>query len=522
MKRLSKVAALLASAALIFGAVSCSDGGSSGGSSKPTSAPEPTPTPTPEPAGTEYKWSFAATDLLANLAWSADPGQSDPHVTTGTEYAKVKLDAAGTYESTPAGLTMNLAAGAAFNKVAPSGSVSSSVTINGASAGFIEPCADTVLSVSVKGPFTVTANVSANSSSNKEDRYAFIKVGEEEVAAPNKDSKILPAAGQVLEYSYKETDEVVVSVGGTGITRIFDVSITTENGEAGEKTAGEVISLGVFTPATDDSTANDEATLGLTGTSVESSAPAVATAEIKDGKIAITSVAAGSAVITVKNGENTATIEVSVNSTGAIAIGKITKYVAAGTPTVSYFTESTAEITATNGNASVITGGDVSFAFVVDGFTTKAPAAWTADTKVTFNGVKVGCNSTIKETTGGAKDANLTVEAGNDVGYAVFTVTAVKACKITKISASTGQTQSGNLGTAIYVNDTLVNTPAGNKTSVVEQTLATPVTLAAGENATIKVAIKAVKDWSKINQSSVACDMYFGNIVVNAEEAAAE
>ena len=329
MKRLSKVAALLASAALIFGAVSCSDGGSSGGSSKPTSAPEPTPTPTPEPAGTEYKWSFAATDLLANLAWSADPGQSDPHVTTGTEYAKVKLDAAGTYESTPAGLTMNLAAGAAFNKVAPSGSVSSSVTINGASAGFIEPCADTVLSVSVKGPFTVTANVSANSSSNKEDRYAFIKVGEEEVAAPNKDSKILPAAGQVLEYSYEGTDEVVVSVGGTGITRIFDVSITTENGEAGDKTAGEVISLGAFAAATDDSTANDEATLGLTGTSVESSAPAVATAEIKDGKIAITSVAAGSAVITVKNGENTATIEVSVNSTGAIAIGKITKYVAA-------------------------------------------------------------------------------------------------------------------------------------------------------------------------------------------------
>ena len=520
MKRLSKVAALLASAALIFGAVSCSDGGSSGGSSKPTS--KPTPTPTPEPAGTEYKWSFAAADLLANLAWSADAGQNNNTAPSGTEYAKVKLDAAGTYESTPAGLTMNLAKDSAFNKVAPSGSVSSSVTINGASAGFIEPLSGTVLSVSVKGPFTVKANVSANSSSDKTGRYAFIKVGEEEVAAPNKETNILPAAGQVLSYSYKGTDEVVVSVGGTGITRIFDVSITTENGEAGEKTAGEVISLGSFAAATDDSTANDEATLGLTGTSVESSAPAVATAAIVDGKIAITSVAAGSAVISVKNGENTATIEVSVNSTGAIAIGTITKYVAAGTPTVSYFTESTAEVTATNGNASVITGGEVSFAFNVAEFTANAPAAWKDDGKVTFDGVKVGCNSTIKETTEGAKDAALTVEAGNDVGYAVFTVTAVKACKITKISASTGQTQSGNLGTAIYVNDTLVNTPAGNKVSVVEQTLETPVTLAAGENATIKVAVNAVKKWEKTKQPKVACDMYFANIVVTAEEAAAE
>ncbi len=206
MKRLSKVAALLASAALIFGAVSCSDGDSSEGSSKPTSAPEPAPAP----AGTEYKWSFAAADLLANLAWSADAGQNNTTAPSGAEYAKVKLDAAGTYESTPAGLTMNLAKDSAFNKVAPSGSVSSSVTINGASAGFIEPLSDTVLSVTVKGPFTVKANVSANSQNDKTDRYAFIKVGDVEVAAAGRRAP-LPAG---REEAHAEVERrVVLDVG---------------------------------------------------------------------------------------------------------------------------------------------------------------------------------------------------------------------------------------------------------------------------------------------------------------------
>ncbi len=516
MKKLSRVAALLASAALLFGAAACSDGSDDGNGKS-----DPTPTPAPTVTGTDYKWNFAATDLLGNLAWSADSVQTNTTAPSGAEYAKVKLDAAGSYESTPAGLTMNLAAGSQFNKVSPSSSPSSSVT-TGASNGFVEPLAGTVVSVSVKGPFTVKANVGANSSSDKTDRYAFIKVGDDEVAAPNKTTTTLPAAGQVLSYTYEGTETVVVSVGGSGITRIYDVIITTANGEAGTKTAGEVISLGSFTSATDESTANDEATLGLVGTEVSSSAEAVATAAIEGGKIVITSVGAGTAVITVTDAEeNAATIAVSVNATGAIAIGKITKYVAAGAPTVSYFTEKTADVSATNGDAAVITGGDVTFAYVVDGFTAGTPSAWEANEKnVNFDGVKVGCTSTIKESAKDAKDASLTVAKGEDVGYAEFTVTAVKACTIKAIAATTGQTQSSNLGTAIYVNGTLVNTPAGNKMSTVEQTLAEPVALAAGETATIKVAVNAAAAWSKVNQASVACDMYFANIVVTAEAAA--
>ncbi|GHU12226.1 hypothetical protein FACS1894151_11780 [Spirochaetia bacterium] len=86
---------------------------------------------------------------------------------------------------------------------------------------------------------------------------------------------------------------------------------------------------GDFTASTNDTVSNDAATLGLEGTSVSSSNSSVATAEIVSGKIKITSVNEGAAVITVKNAsDHTATINVTVSKTGAITIGTITKYVA--------------------------------------------------------------------------------------------------------------------------------------------------------------------------------------------------
>ncbi|MDR2176502.1 MAG: leucine-rich repeat domain-containing protein [Treponema sp.] len=81
-----------------------------------------------------------------------------------------------------------------------------------------------------------------------------------------------------------------------------------------------------FTAQTDNSAANDAATLGLVGTSVSSNDESVATAAITDGKIAITSVAPGTAVITVSaDGYTAATILVEVAADGAITIGTITK-----------------------------------------------------------------------------------------------------------------------------------------------------------------------------------------------------
>jgi hypothetical protein len=85
-----------------------------------------------------------------------------------------------------------------------------------------------------------------------------------------------------------------------------------------------------FIASTNETISNDVTTLGLTGTSVSSDKPNVATAEITtSAKIKITSVSEGSAVITVSDASShNATINISVAKTGSITIGTIAKYAA--------------------------------------------------------------------------------------------------------------------------------------------------------------------------------------------------
>lgn len=118
------------------------------------------------------------------------------------------------------------------------------------------------------------------------------------------------------------TDRVVVKFGGTSITRIYDIIV--------ETTANQ--NPGAFNAATNSDTANDEATLGIVGTSVSSSDENVATAKIEGGKIVITSAGKGSATITVTTtaSNSSAEIPVTVDATGAITLGTIVKNSFAG------------------------------------------------------------------------------------------------------------------------------------------------------------------------------------------------
>uniref|UniRef100_UPI000C17BD22 N-acetylmuramoyl-L-alanine amidase family protein n=3 Tax=unclassified Clostridium TaxID=2614128 RepID=UPI000C17BD22 len=89
-----------------------------------------------------------------------------------------------------------------------------------------------------------------------------------------------------------------------------------------------ITAASTFTSVTDNSTLNDEATLGIIGTTATSSTTSAAVA-ITDGRVAITSESEGTAIITVADDSNhQAKIDVSVASGGAITIEKITKYVA--------------------------------------------------------------------------------------------------------------------------------------------------------------------------------------------------
>jgi len=104
--------------------------------------------------------------------------------------------------------------------------------------------------------------------------------------------------------------------------------------------------------------------LGLVGTSVGSSAGAVATTDLTTaaGFVTITSVGAGTAMITVNDGTldgtHTATIAVTVAADGSITIGAITPYVAPAAPTfVSAATSDATHIVITMSSALTGTAG---------------------------------------------------------------------------------------------------------------------------------------------------------------------
>jgi hypothetical protein len=82
-----------------------------------------------------------------------------------------------------------------------------------------------------------------------------------------------------------------------------------------------------FSSKTDNSVANDVAALGLIGTSTVSGDPKIVTAEITDGKIAITSKGAGKTTVRVIKDDNTseAVISVTVSSDGTITIDTVLK-----------------------------------------------------------------------------------------------------------------------------------------------------------------------------------------------------
>ncbi len=320
MKKLSRIAALLAAGSLLFCFASCSDGGSSGGGSDPV--PDPTPA-----SGTTYAWTFSDITLAGINAEDAGGDFSGKYV----------LAADYKYASTPAGLIMTMGKGDAangfvYNKIDPAMAAGSAVTIT-TSTGAVEPAGDLLVIKNVTGPFTVQAAVAANGSSDKPDRYAYIKVGAEgeeaEVSAPLKSTTTVPVAGQTLSYNYEGTDKVNVIIGCAKYLRVYDVKITSAVTQ--DQSDGTVVT---FTPSTNSSTANNLSTLGLIGASVASGSDSIATAVISEGKISVTSVAEGTATITVTDANSkTASFKAIVAEDGSITIGSITKFTRAA-PTV--------------------------------------------------------------------------------------------------------------------------------------------------------------------------------------------
>jgi len=151
-----------------------------------------------------------------------------------------------------------------------------------------------------------------------------------------------------------------VTVGGVDITDMSTYSgtlvLTAVSGSITKTITLNIESSTItFTSATDKTTANNIATLGITGTLISSSNTSVATADLSTntGYVTIKSVAAGTATITVSDGTHIAKIPVTVSAKGAITIGTIVKY------TTAFTAGQTASVANTNLELNMV-GTDVS------------------------------------------------------------------------------------------------------------------------------------------------------------------
>ena len=171
--------------------------------------------------------------------------------------------------------------------------------------------------------------------------------------------------------TYTATKDGYCPIVATGGAYLYSISVTNVTADA-----DHTESVVEFTAASTTVT-NDEATLGLTATTVTPEDSGIATAEITTDGIVITSVAAGTTKITAKDAsENEATITVTVSATGAITVA-VTKYTSSTSidetttinfgssgnyTTVANFDISKATIRDNGGNNSQISAGYVQFA----------------------------------------------------------------------------------------------------------------------------------------------------------------
>jgi len=386
MKKISKVAALLAASALLFGGMflSCSDsddGDSTGGGSS-TTKPTPTPTPTPTP-GTED-------DVTVDALW--DFKTNPDNISTSNQTVDLTLSTNTKTDGTGAGSGATLVLNGTEktskwkNETAEDGKTATCYGIyagNKKSTGVDYATNynnDTYvygkLTLTLLGKATIEMKVSGNGSTDSQW-----------VVVSDSSNKIV--GYKTLENDVQKTLEVTDAEKGIYTIWMLDSRIQ----QISAKTATEQTT---FTAATDNSTANDLTTLGLIGTVVTSSDTSVATAEIAAGKIAITSVKAGDASITVKNAaDKSATIAVSVSSSGKIEVGTITKFTRSA-PTATVTSKPTSN-TAKDGAGTVTWDGLTDLEYSTDGETfasaTDAGLTVTVDeagTTATITGLAAG------------------------------------------------------------------------------------------------------------------------------------
>lgn len=284
---------------------------------------------------------------------------------------------------------------------------------------------------SVKGKVALTIEWYCIKDKNADDRNLELRIGD---------------SGTVESIGNNSTKDASASVKMTNVFKEFDAGTGTNiyigaSNNIFIKSITIAKQAGAFTASTNNTTANDVATLGLVGTSVSSSAETVATAALSDGIVAITSVGAGEAVITVKDAnDKTATIAVTVASSGDITLGAITKYArpapVAGTPTA-----------ATSADAK-----DGSVTLTLDGLSGDLEFSLDETTWVTEATVKTSIATFTVSTSGPTATVSGLPVGTYYIRYAATTAYAASASTSVAISAAVA---AGSIQTIKYFDSTL-------------------------------------------------------------------
>lgn len=200
-----------------------------------TGTPEPGPEPAVETQTLPGTWDFASLASVACEGVDASTAIADATALAAATTAYTSFGGAGEvkfsikadveYPSTTGNMKLIVKSLDADGVPIQYNKYEATKSVGDGSAGCLQPKKDACIIKNVKGPFTCTMIYSTNSSSDKTDRYAYIKIGETE----NKDTVYpdsVPAAGSTMTATYTGTDTVDVVFGATNSIRIFDISIT--------------------------------------------------------------------------------------------------------------------------------------------------------------------------------------------------------------------------------------------------------------------------------------------------------
>lgn len=328
MKKLSKLAALLAATALLFGAIGCSNDDDDGNETEQPGGGDGTGgdnTGSSGDQGSDYtgaattdSWNFVSNETVSGIVTGGTNTGASDGVTFSLSDAKDVKGSDGNLM-----LTLQSA------KVTVGSMTSGAIPVYAYNAENGLRFKNNALKIAgVKGKVVLSFDYTAAGTSA---RNLEVTVGE---------TTKKTAVSDTTTHDYEQE---IDAGSGTDIYIGADNNFWVKGLKITENKAS-------FNSATNSDTTNDLVTLGLVGTKVESSADTIAKAEIKDGKIAITSVAAGDAEITVTDkNDKTAKIPVTVKSSGEVEVGTIARFTRSA-PTASE---------KTNANASAGTKGSV-------------------------------------------------------------------------------------------------------------------------------------------------------------------